>query len=315
MPLTTSGFANLLDPAFREIFFNEYNDLVKSASLLGTLYNMMTSEKGSEKFSSIGSSGKMSRMDRTGKVQYDNLKPEYDKTVEFPEYVNGFVVQRKLWDDEQYGILQQGLPEQLALSVQRTREYYAALIFNNCTSTTVTDDQGYTIDIATPDTVCLASASHTWKTGDTTAVDNLGALALSAANMDTVRQKMRNFRDDRGNLVYAMPDTLMVPPELEKSAREVLGSVNIPGEFSNTINVERAHGYNLIVWDWLTDSNRWFMIDSKMMKRSLFWVDRVAPEFNLVPADAETFERRWNAYARWGFTVMDWRWLVMSEPS
>jgi len=310
---TTSGFADLLDPRFKQIFWHDYQEYAEAEDWISILFNPMKVDEHDVRFSQVGAAGKLKRLDATGKVQYDELRQGYDVAFEFPEYAGGFYITRQMADDDKTGTLLEAYPRELALASYRTKQARAAVVFNNCTATTYTED-GFTVSIAGGDGVALCSDSHTFATGDTTAVDNYATSALSVSALDTIRQQMMNFRDDRGNLLYIRPDTIMVPPELQKTATEVVGSPMNPYEFSNTVNAE-AGRWKVLVNHNLTDSNMWFMIDSRSMKRHLHWFTRVGLEFARDADDFDTLVARWRAYERYGCGFTDWRWLVASNPS
>ncbi len=119
---------------------------------------------------------------------------------------------------------------------------------------------------------------------------------------------MREYKDDRGQLVSVNPDTILVPPELEDEAYEVVQSVNKSGEASNTINYVKSIVSNVVVWDYLTDANNWFVIDSALAKLYLNWLDRVGLEFEMDPTSDFRLEARFRGYMRYSFGWSDWRW-------
>ena len=56
---------------------------------------------------------------------------------------------------------------------------------------------------------------------------------------------------------------------------EILESVNKPDTANNNGNYVRSTGISLIVWDYLTDANNWFLVDSTLAGMYLNWFDRV----------------------------------------
>lgn len=56
------------------------------------------------------------------------------------------------------------------------------------------------------------------------------------------------------------------------------------------------------------DTNNWYMLDSKLMKNYLIWIDRVAPDIN-TEKDFESFMFKQSIYARFGYGSTDWRWI------
>ena len=141
-------------------------------------------------------------------------------------------------DDDQYGIIKR-YPQQLATSLARTREKKAANVFNNAFSTA---------SFTGGDSLSLCNAAHT-TTSSSTTQSNTGTYSLSNANLETVRKAMRNFTDDRGNIVVISPDLLLIPPELEETAYEITKTPK--GLDTAEGNVNFLYGrYKYVVWDY-----------------------------------------------------------------
>ena len=72
---------------------------------------------------------------------------------------------------------------------------------------------------------------------------------------------------------------LVVPPALEETAVEILGSQYS----SNQMQVNAAGAYNTttIVWNQLTDTNNWFLMSKSVERLFGFWM-RSTPTFNVV---------------------------------
>lgn len=305
-------FGALLEPGLSEIFYNHYEQL---PTMIPELYNMQTADKGFEKDLSIGAMGLFRKF--TGTVQYDRMYVQYEKIYEFPEYADGFQVERKLYDDEMYGIINQR-PADLAESAHRRREMDAAMVFNYAESTTAVDPEGNTIPWVGGDGVPLCSDEHPSKSpGGPKKRVNLGALPLTHTNLQTTKNLMRRYVDDRGNKFSVVPDTLIVGIELEEVAWELIAAdkrTTLASETDNIHNPNIHHGkYKLIVWDYLADDSRWFLCDSRYMQRYLKWYDRIPIEF----AMAEEFDEllaKYRAYMRYSSGWSDWFWVHGNIP-
>ena len=290
-------FGYLIEPGLREVFWEEY---ARVPSVIPQLFNVQTSGSAHEYDLGVGSMGDFPEFE--AKLQYDSPEQLWRVTYTPAEFAKGFMVERKLYDDNMYNVMNDRAA-MLALSAWRTRETKAASVFNLATSTT-----GY-------DGKALGVVDHLTSPTDSTAMINLFTLALSTANMSTVRLAMRAWTDDRGNLANVSPDLLLVPPELEEEAWKIIqspsiyesGSANLTGQF-------HRNRYRVIVWDVLTDSNRWFLIDSGLMKRFLKWYDRKPLEFGM-ENDFDTFAAKFRGYMRFGYGWSDWRWVAVCEPS
>lgn len=298
MALVSENFASLvdLDPVLTEIFYQQYN---QHPPKRGLLFNILTSNKAKETDQRLGSFSDPVPFD--GTVVYETPKSDYEIVYAHTAYVKGFQVTREMLDDMQYeGIFDSAA--QMGTVFSRLQEKHAASVFNNAFSG---DYLGY-------DSKALCASDHPCSQSDSTAIDNALALALTGDNLETAILAMQDFGDDRGEEITIMPDTLLVPRALRKTALEIVGSPLKPDSMDNNINVHS--GMRVIVWDWLTDTNAWFVVDSVMAKRYLKWYDRVAPEF-AAEDSFDTLIRKFRGYMRYSFGWSDFRWVIGSNPS
>jgi phage major head subunit gpT-like protein len=295
-------WAQVLEPGLREAFYLTA-DALAAASRIPLLYAVETSQKAQEHFLAAGAMGNWRQF--KGAIEYDDIDQGYKTTLTHEEYVQGFKIERKLVEDDQYGLFQDR-PQELAMSAMRTRETHAASVFVNA----------FTDAYAGGDGVGLVSDAHPASPANAASTqDNEGTLALTYANVEAVRQLMRAWKDDRGNLIPVSPDTLLVPAELEKTAFEIVRTANVPDTTDYKANFVAGFIRQVVVWDYLSDANAWFVIDSMRMKQSLKWLDRVPLEFALDPTSNFRLESRWRGYMRYSYGWKDWRWIYGNNPS
>lgn len=299
-PLVVESFADLLEPGLAKIFDDQYKAL---PTMIPSLFSMGSSSTSYEKTSSVGAFGDFTDFDASGQIVYDDLAQGYDVKIEFKQFVSGFQVERKLYDDELYGIINKK-PRGLAISAQRTKEKHGAEIFNGAFSGSGTIDGILT----NSEGLSLCNAAHTSNASSGyTNISNTGTTALSATAIEATRRLMVAFTDDRGNKIALNPDLLVVPRALEEKAWTIIAS---KGEVDSAENNANFHfgKYKLAVWDYLSDSNNWFFIDSVMMKGMLEWFDRVPLEFGQ-DKSFDTFIAKYRAYMRYGYGWNDFRWI------
>ena len=97
-----------------------------------------------------------------------------------------------------------------------------------------------------------------------------------------VRNKMRKFRDDKNRVMGLVPDTLVIPGEIESAMRQALTGWDIGGQQGGvaapSINgVEQIAGYNLIVNPYLTDVNDWYALHTRGEVKPFILTEEVAP--------------------------------------
>ncbi|GAG06531.1 unnamed protein product [marine sediment metagenome] len=109
VPAISENFGDLLDPRFSKIYDKEYEENVKE-SMIPLIYGMIgpgqLKFKSGYKVSGIG--GMTDLADFDGTITYDAPSQLYDKTFDFPEKVLGMKVERKLYDDDEFGIMDSG---------------------------------------------------------------------------------------------------------------------------------------------------------------------------------------------------------------
>ena len=105
----------------------------------------------------------------------------------------------------------------------------------------------------------------------------------------------------------------MFPPDLYEQVYEVLASMGKVDTAENNRNVHQGQ-YRGIEWNYLTDTNNWFLMDSALREDSVFWVDRIPVEFAMAE-DIDTKVAKWTGYARYSNAQTDWRWIIVGNPS
>lgn len=88
------------------------------------------------------------------------------------------------------------------------------------------------------------------------------ASALSATSLEEARTKFLRQKDSQGNIIYARPRYLVVPPELEATAVNLTQSLEITGAQSEKgrLNVASLYGLQVIVNPYLTNTTGWFLL-------------------------------------------------------
>jgi phage major head subunit gpT-like protein len=302
VPHTSDNFGDLLDPRFQRIFDDKFTEL---PDMIPMLYNVEpTNGRDTMRWSDVGAVEDFIAF--TGSVDYSSRNQGYDTIATPVEFARGIQVERKLFDDDQYNVMNQR-PRALARAAFRTRQQHAADLFNNATSVVTTfynNSEG----------VSLGSNSHTTTSGASTAngFDNLTTAALTAVAVQAARIQMRGFRGDQAERISVMPDTLLVPPDLEEAAFEITASSGKVDTADNNRNVHEGR-YKVIDWEYLNDTNNWFLIDSSLKEEQLFWTDRIAIEFAMI--DFDTLVAKWRGYMRYAMAHTDWRWVNVASVS
>ena len=306
VPSRSTNFADLLDSRFKKIFNDQYGQLPdRIPEFFQVVSGADSPTKDTYRVSQVGAFGDLAEF--TGNVTYDDVNQGYDTTLTHVEYASGFQVERKLFDDELYGVMD-AKPRGLSSAYARTRQKHAAGSFNNAFSVVSTWMSGM-------DSLSLCNDAHTTTSGasTTTGFDNLSTATLTATALAAARIQMRGFRDDRANRISVGADLVLIPVDLYADAYEIVQSQGKPDTANNNANVHFGQ-YRVTDWEYLTDTNNWFLIDSALMKQFNHWVNRVDAEFAMVE-DFDTILAKWRLYCRYAMGHSDWRWVMGHQVS
>ena len=183
----------------------------------------------------------------------------YAKTFTNTEYTVRYALKKLYIQTDQLGVIQQGL-NSIGVSAQQKRETDAASVFNNAFSSSFTG----------PDGVSLCNASHPVGPDNTgTTRDNTGTDAFSYQAIKDARVALRALNDGQGNPYMINATRALIPIELEPQAAELFNALAKPGTANNDANAISQLGY--ASWDWLTDTNNWFLYDPIRIKQMLKW--------------------------------------------
>jgi hypothetical protein len=193
--------------------------------------------------------------------------------------------------------------EQLGRAMREAERISAASIFNNGFAT------------AGPDGVSLFNTAHPLAyPGAGTSSNRLSVDAdLSLASLEDLVTVMRKTKDQSGKKVLVRPRFLVVPPELEFLASELLESTSKPQASTasnltevNAVNSMRSrYGLEPVVMDYLTDDDAWFLTADKGSHK-IYWYWRMQPQVSSdmeFKADVALMKIK----ARWALNYSDFR--------
>ncbi|MFN8530187.1 MAG: Mu-like prophage major head subunit gpT family protein [Anaerolineae bacterium] len=287
-PITRDQLSDLtaLETALRAVFLEQIQIEEAGDSLLTTLYNVQESRRAVER--NMGISGLGDVPEYRGTLEYDSFDALFTANYQHREYALGMSVERALLDDDEYNLIRRRAL-MLGLSFDRTIEKHAASVFNNAFSAAYPG----------ADNKPLCATDHPLVPGSSAVQSNKGTSALTHDAVVATKEAMLKFADSRGNPLPVMPDTILVPVELEAEALVIVESSLKSGGSSNDANVNR--GYRVLVNRFLSDANNWYLVDSRMAKLYLNWYWRVRPEFTTEPNSSYALVQKFRGYGRWSF--------------
>lgn len=294
MPQLSDNFASLvdLDPVLTEIFYQQYAQLPSRKEVI---FGVSGSTKEKETDQRVGSFGDPPEWD--GEIHTQTALPDYEIEYIHKHFVDSFQVDQVMFEDMQYpGIFRSAT--ELATAFQRKQEKDAASVLNKAFSGVT----GY-------DAKVLCADDHPRSKSDSTAVDNKLTAALTSDSLEVAIQQLGALGDDRGEETANMANLLIVPRGLRKTAHELVMSELTPGDANTASNVHE--GFQFMVWERLTSSTAWYVVDNVVSKQWLKWFDRIGSSFG-ADEKSTVMMRIFFARMRYSFGWSDFRWIVGS---
>jgi phage major head subunit gpT-like protein len=290
MVMTRQEFLSLMVEGLRKVYFDQYKDV---PSVYPQIYDEMPSKKRREDFQSITPIGMLDTKPEGENMVYEDFGEGYSKQFLHTAWAKGMRVTRELIDDEQYSVMGRRT-KLLAKATAYRKEYEHAKLFNNATTTTYFTGQ---------DGLALLSASHTLaaKPGVTWS-NTAGAVDLSLTSLDSAFAAIRRYVDDMNQLIMLEPATLLIPPELERTAVQLLNSSGLPGSADNDTNYYKGK-LKIVTWKFLTDTDAWGILVPKSDIAPLSF-NRVPPEFER-DSDFDSKNLKVSVYTRFSNGFID----------
>lgn len=292
---------DVLDVSFRKIYGDEEKD---TPVMYRDVFNILSSDRNIEKDSSASGLSKLVQFNEQEALTYEDKLQGYDVTYTHKKYGLGSKVSQEMWEDDQFNVMRR-IPRDLARSKMRTLDQSGADIFNYG----FTAGGGGTASFTAGDAKALFSATHT-RTDGGADQSNYTTADFAEDSLETALVAMRATLDNKGQLISVSPDTLLVPPALEKEARILLDSQLRTGTANNDVNPYQGR-LSVKVWDRLGSTGStgsdtaWFLLDSSYHYLNYFMrSDRglEGPEY-----DFDTKTAKWSVVCRWSVGFSDWR--------
>jgi len=293
--ITTASHPQQLWPGVKAIFGKAYDE---KPLVCGMVFDTVSSDKAYEKYVEEGGFGYAPVKPEGSAVSYDTDAQGYTETLTNVTYALGAKVSLEALQDNQYENVARRRAAKLARSMRCTKENVAAMVFN----------RGFNSSYTGGDATELFSTSHPTKSGNQS--NHLTVAAdFSEASLEDMLTQIRGATDTRGLRIGLKGMKLVVPAELEFDAHRVLSSVNQSGTANNDVNAVRNMGMlpaGLVVWDYLTDADAWFIKTDADIGSGMIHQQRSALAFTR-DKDFDTDNACMKAAERYAFGWGDWR--------
>ncbi|NIN68898.1 MAG: hypothetical protein GTO63_30265 [Anaerolineae bacterium] len=271
MVVVQGAFNEALRPGFLDAFADEYPGL---PAVYPSLVPVISSQRAFEEWlitTGLGTTpekpeGEPTPMDRP--LQVGTVK------VRHTSYGLGYGVSHEAMINDLYGVIVDPSARFLAQSQRDVEERKAHAIFNLAATT----QQAF-------DGVSLINSAHPLAGGGTQANRPATDEALSVGALQASRERFRKLVNERGIRIRYRAEKLLVPPELEQRAEEILLSPMKPFTANNEINVANRMGLTHEVSEYLTSATAWFNLAARQRLRFFFvWRER--------PTQSDDFDKK-----------------------
>jgi len=303
-PATVAANAKLVDPGVKKVLADEFKILDEKLMKIFKPVEMRTT---AEEFVNYTGLGDIPQVDEAEAFGDDGIIKTYETTLTTYKYGEDMPISYELLEDDLSGAV--GKAKYGSRALARKAEKLGASVFNNGFNTSYT---------SYGDGLPLFSTAHTRADGGSNQSNaSSTGITLTEANLETGILAMRDSLDDRGQLVSIVPNTLLVPPALEKEALIITKSSNRSGTANNDANVNNMREYtggmlNVVVWDYLGSAaggsdTAWFLLDSA--QHNISWGWRHKPSVKRLPdaVGAKNQVYYWQFFFRAAYGWLDWR--------
>jgi len=248
MAISRAQLLKELLPGLNALFGLEYKQYGEEHK---EIYETETSERSFEEETKLSGFSAAPVKNEGQAIAYDNAQEAWTARYNHETIALGFSITEEAVEDNLYDSLSKRYTKALARAMAYTKQVKAASVLNNGFSSSYTGGDGQP----------LFSASHPLVSGGTNS-NRLTASDLNETSLEAAVIQIAGWTDERGLLIAAKPNKLIVPPALMFTAKRLLDTELRVATADNDINALKAMGSipgGYTVNHFLTDTNAWFL--------------------------------------------------------
>lgn len=284
-------FKELL-PGLNALFGLEYKEYEEEHK---EIYETETSERSFEEEQKLSGFNAAPVKNEGEAIEFDNAQEVWSARYNHETIAMGFSLTEEAMEDNLYDSLSARYTKALARAMAYTKQVKAAFPLNN----------GFT-SYQSGDAVNLFATNHTLASGATISNTSSTNADLNEAALEAAIIQIAGWTDERGLLIAARPEKLIVPPNLMFIAERLLKTQLRVGTADNDISAivsmnSVPEGFR--VNHYLTSTLAWYLITD---------VPNGMKQFERVPlqtssdGDFDTGNLRYKARERYSFGVSDY---------
>lgn len=300
MPISSSNFAKALWPGVNKWYGDAY---ATHSTEYTSLFSTSSSRKAFEEDVSQSMFGLAAVKPEGSAIAYDTAQQGFITRYQHVSYGLGFVITSEMVEDDLYDVIGKKRATALAFSMNQTKEIVAANVYNRAETAGYTGGDGSTM----LSTTHANTAGGTYSNRLTTAAD------LSEASLEQALIDIGKLENDRGLKIAIMPQSLIIPVDLQFEADRILNSTLRPGTADNDKAVLNGKFPGGVVMNhYLTDTNNWFIRTNCPDGMKHF--ERRGDAFSM-DNDFDTDNAKYKATGRYSFGWTDPRGIFGSSPA
>jgi len=306
--MTTSSLPKTWARDFNEIFFDNYikvpaqgNMFINESTVDGDMTHFV-------KKSMMVTMGPGKEMREGGAIPFDSFKDGPEKTVLPTKFGIALQATFESMRDDRKGIIKQGQAK-IGESMKYTIELKQADLFNSAFTTARLGLDGKPL---------IAADHPNYGIGGGITYSNLITGSLSKTTLQAAIDKFTTMVDERGKPIIMIPEVLVIPPQLEWVAKNLLLSEYDPTNANQNVNPFTAPAGNsnfkgnlkYFVHRFLSSETAWFLLSSKATTDlQHYWFDKPTARTYV---DDNTDNMIFKSTMRMATTFFNWRGVVGS---
>jgi hypothetical protein len=249
MAISRAQLLKELLPGLNALFGMEYKRYGEQHK---EIYETESSDRSFEEETKLSGFGTAPVKAEGSAIAYDNAQEAWSTRYNHETIALGFSITEEAVEDNLYDSLSARYTKSLARAMSYTKQVKAASVLNN----------GFSGNFAGGDGVALFSTAHPTVGGGTNSNTAAVQVDLNETSLEAAVIQIAAWTDERGLLIAAKPQKLVIPPALMFVADRLLKTEGRVGTADNDINSLKQMGSipgGSTVNNFLTDTNAWFI--------------------------------------------------------
>jgi len=291
MAISRAQLLKELLPGLNALFGMEY---ARYDDEHGEIYETESSDRSFEEEVKLSGFDAAPVKDEGDAISYDAAQESFTARYNHETIAMGFAITEEAMEDNLYDSLSARYTKALARAMAHTKQVKAVVPLNTGFDTYQSGDG-----------VALFSTAHPLVGGGTNSNRPSTHVDLNETSLEAAVIQIGKWTDERGLMIAARPQTLVIPPDLQFVAQRVMKSELRPGTADNDVNAVRTMGVvpgGTVVNHYLTDTDAWFLLTD--IPNGMKHFNRVALETSM-DGDFDTGNVRYKARERYSFGVSD----------